>query len=424
MHALLRSLAVVALLTGPAAGALAEPTAPAEIEALRAFTRSAMEEARVRGAAVALLRDGRPVWVETFGVADERSGAKVTRGTVFQAASLGKVVAAYAALLQIEDGVWSYDMRTSSPRMPVPENCEPPTLAELLSHSAGLGNDLRARRFSAACHPPAPFSYAGQGYLVLQDLFGASGESAERFVRRRVFEPLGMQTATFALPAGRNVATGHADLLYGVLSGNALAPWLAVGRSVLAAAMAGIAFVVVLTWRRANAVRAAAASALEVLAGMLLVAMMGASVVVPVAPWSDRIMLPSSLHASIDDLSRFAAELLDPTLVSRAARDRLLAPRVPIDEQLSWAAGIGCERTGGVTSYWQWGSNPGFQSLLVLVPEQRSALVVLTNTGGFADVLLGGTGGYAMAKRVARRALGIRARWDLYRPAPEVPRSP
>lgn len=419
MNAPLRSLAVVALLSVVAGASRAAPEPASDVASLRAFTRSAMAEARVRGAAVALLRDGQPVWVEAFGVADERSDEPVTRETVFQAASLGKVVAAYAALVKVEDGAWSLDMPAASPRMPVRDGCEAPTLAQLLSHSAGLGNDLLAARFEPACHPPAPFSYAGQGYLVLQDLFGdPAGADAERFIRQRVFDPLGMTTATFAQPPGANVATGYADLLYGVVSGNALGPWLVVGYAALALALAALVWVLLLTWRHTSAVRAAAASALEALGAMLLVAMLGVSVIVPVAPWSDRVMLPSSLHASIDDLARFAAELLHPTLVPPAARDLLLAPRVRIDEQLSWAAGIGREQTGNVTSYWQWGSNPGFQSLLVLVPEQQTALVVLTNTGGFADVLLGTTGGYAMAKQVARRALGIPGRWDLYRAPP------
>ncbi len=39
--------------------------------------------------------------------------------------------------------------------------------------------------------------------------------------------------------------------------------------------------------------------------------------------------------------------------------------------------------------------------------------VVLTNTGGFLDHVNRRVGGYNMAKRVAREALGIRGRWDL-----------
>ena len=44
---------------------------------------------------------------------------------------------------------------------------------------------------------------------------------------------------------------------------------------------------------------------------------------------------------------------------------------------------------------------------------------MLTNTGGFADVVSRRRGGYNAAKRIARRALGVNGRWDLARPAPD-----
>jgi len=420
MHVPHAFLATAILLIGRVAAAdPSPPAAPTDPGALRDFTRAVMEESRVRGAAVAVWREGRPVWIETFGVADERSGAPVTRRTVFQAASLGKVVAAWAALIEIEDGTWSLEMPARSSRMPLRVGCDPPTLGELLSHTAGLGNDLSARHFEAACHPPAPFAYAGQGYLVLQDLFGdASGERAERFVQQRIFQPLAMVGATFGAPSGDDVATGHADLVYGLLSGDAVGPSRTAGLVGVAAAVSLLGVALAWMGRRTGGVRAALFGAVGVLVGAAVLAAAGAAAIAPLSPRAPEIRLPSSLQANIDDLATFAGELLEPTLVSRAARDRLFEPRVRVDDELSWSSGIGIERTGDVVSWWQWGSNPGFQSLLVVVPERRAAVVVLTNTGGFSDVLLGTPRGHAMAKRVARRVLGVCGRWDLRHPAP------
>jgi hypothetical protein len=70
-------------------------------------------------------------------------------------------------------------------------------------------------------------------------------------------------------------------------------------------------------------------------------------------------------------------------------------------------------------TYWQWGSNPGFQSLLVIEPRREEAIVVLTNRGTVID-LVSGHGDYGAAKQIARRALGINGRWDLYRSAPKA----
>lgn len=382
-----------------------------------------MDDAAVRGAGVALLRGGRVVWLEGFGVRDQRSGEPVTPQTVFQAASLGKVVAAYGALLRVQDGDWQLSMPVASERLEIAPGCRPPTLVDLLSHRSGLGNDLRAAHLTPECRPPAPFSYSGQGYLVLQELFGdVSGRSAQAFLRERVFEPLGMTSATYAQPRGNDVAIGHADSIYAVLSGTALGAERAWAAALGLAAGVSFALLAAFSWRAHARLRSGAIVALEALAIAALGLGAASLRFVPVAPWDTAIMLPSSLHASAEDLAKFAAELLRPRLLSPALRDQLFAPRGEIDDQLAWGAGIGVDRIpsegGSVASYWQWGSNPGFQGLLVAVPERGDAIVVLTNTGGFADVLLGHRGGYVMAKRLARRALGLNGRWDLWRDAP------
>ena len=99
------------------------------------------------------------------------------------------------------------------------------------------------------------------------------------------------------------------------------------------------------------------------------------------------------------------------------AANRLFETRTRIDDRRGWTPGIGVElvpsAAGAVTTYWQWGSNPGFQGLLVLVPERRDAIVVLTNTGGFADVVLDDRGGYVLSRRIAERALGLEGLWSL-----------
>ncbi len=394
--------------------------------ALRDFLVEEMAATGVRGASVALLRDGHVVWLEGFGVADERDDGVVGPGTVFQTASLGKVVAAYAALLRVADGDWALDMPARSDRLQIRPGCPRPTLAMLLSHSAGLGNDLRAERFEPGCDLPAPFSYAGQGYLVVQDLFGdASGDAAESFARERIFEPLGMTSATFRPPdpmlvpptAGGRLATGHADLLYAALAGKGFSSERGAAIAALVAGLVMVGLVAARVGRPGARARGLVFLGVGGVAVVLVEIAVLATRTTPVAPWSDATLLPSSLHASADDMARFAAELLDPTLVAPEGRDLLFEAHASIDERRAWTPGIGVEWVptgeGTVRTFWQWGSNPGFQGLLVLVPSRRDAIVVLTNTGGFADVVLDDRGGYVLARRLARRALALDGRWTL-----------
>jgi CubicO group peptidase (beta-lactamase class C family) len=409
------ALLVIGLLLLPEEPASAEPSQ--EIGELRTSVARSLERARVRGASVALIREGEVVWIEAFGVKDERNGEPVTPHTVFEAASLGKVVAAYAALILVEDGRWSLEMPARSTRLDLEPDCEAPRLVELLAHTAGLSNNLLASRFGPACHPPAPFSYAGQGYLVLQDAIETeTGEPVEQFMQKQVFRPLGMDRSTYAWPTTADRATGHVDLVYGTLT-------LSAGGSALTLAIASALLVIVLCiaasrriWRRGTPRRALALIALSWALALGALVGAGSLALVPVESMMRRVLLPASLHSSVEDLARFTQELLDPRLMRDETRDLLWVPRVDAGPGLAWGTGIGIDRSTQPTTYWQWGSNPGFQSLLVLEPQGRNAIIVLTNTGGFLDFLSARTGGYNAAKQIARRALGIQGQWDLRSP--------
>jgi CubicO group peptidase (beta-lactamase class C family) len=411
------SVFTLLVLAAPVAEARADAAA---IDALRTATVQELERSRVRGAGLALIRNGRLVWAESFGVADERSGESVTSRTVFQAASLGKVVAALTALTLVEEGRWALDMQVRSGSLEVPEGCASPTLLHLLSHSAGLSNDLSAEEFHSGCQPGSSFSYAGQGFSVLQELLEEElGEPAEQVVERRVLRPLGMEHSTFVPAAARNRATGHVDVVLALLGGMLRGPWLLAGGLTLLLAAAACIWLNLRTWRRRRRRAAIALIALQWIALLALLVATGSRVIAPIEPGSKRVLLAASLHTSIEDMSRLALELVRPREISVEVRDMLFEPRVDAGRGIAWGAGIGVDRSTQPTTWWHWGSNPGFQSLLVLEPGRGDAIVVLTNTGGGLDNLVEDLGGYNFAKKIARQALGIPGTWDLRRTAPK-----
>jgi hypothetical protein len=72
---------------------------------LERFVPEYLREEEVPGAAVALIRDGKVVWTEGYGVINAITGEPVTPDALFEVASNSKVVTAYVALRLVDQGV-------------------------------------------------------------------------------------------------------------------------------------------------------------------------------------------------------------------------------------------------------------------------------------------------------------------------------
>jgi CubicO group peptidase (beta-lactamase class C family) len=189
-----------------------------------------MRHHRVPGASIAVVDDLEIAWAKGYGVLESGSAEPVTTGTLFQAASIGKVVVAVAALHQVERGTLDLDedvnRRLTSWKVPGNEFTAkaPVTLRRLLSHTAGVTvhgfrgyapgearPDLRQVLDGAppANSPPirvdtvpgTRFRYSGGGYQIVQQLLeDVTGRSFPVLLRETVLEPWGMTATTFESP--------------------------------------------------------------------------------------------------------------------------------------------------------------------------------------------------------------------------------
>ena len=116
---------------------------------LEIFIPDFMDEQRIPGLAIALIRDGKIAWTEGFGVANVITRRPVTADTLFEVASNGKVLTAYIALRLVDQGVLSLDAPLNSylpePWLPASEYRDAITLRHVLSHSSGLGHGAFSR---------------------------------------------------------------------------------------------------------------------------------------------------------------------------------------------------------------------------------------------------------------------------------------
>jgi hypothetical protein len=103
-----------------------------------------MQTARVPGLAVAVLHDGKLTGVRAFGVRDATSLDPARADTIFEAASLSKVVTAYTALRLVQQGKLALDTPLVT-WAPSPCDTDQPlaakiTLRHALTHSTGFRN--------------------------------------------------------------------------------------------------------------------------------------------------------------------------------------------------------------------------------------------------------------------------------------------
>ncbi|GAA1215579.1 serine hydrolase domain-containing protein [Kitasatospora nipponensis] len=122
----------------------------------------------------------------------------------FPLASVTKMLAAYAALVAVEEGVFELD----DPAGPAGS-----TVRHLLAHTSGLAFDDHR----TVAEPGTRRLYSNAGFDVLAEtLAKAAGIPFERYVAEAVFEPLGMADSaidtTHRTPAGAGGVSTAADL--------------------------------------------------------------------------------------------------------------------------------------------------------------------------------------------------------------------
>ncbi len=188
-----------------------------------------MESEGVPGLGIALVHEGEIVWEAAFGVTNTFTGDPVTTGSVFEVQSIGKPVAAYAALALVESGALELDEPISGdldrPWPSPSEWSDQITLRQLLSHTSGLSNRLYPLDKTIRFEPGDRFSYSNVGYQYLQAAIeDVAGLPLDQVANETTFAPLGMNSSTFAdrSEVTSRLVSGH--ITYGAL----LAPLVAV----------------------------------------------------------------------------------------------------------------------------------------------------------------------------------------------------
>jgi CubicO group peptidase (beta-lactamase class C family) len=293
--------------------------------ALDTLLPALLDSAGVPGLALALVSHGRIVWAQGFGSRREAEIGPIDTATVFEAASLGKPVFAYAVIKLVDEGRFDLDRPLSS-YQPLPDLAKDPryqriTARMVLSHTSGLPNEVvPGEHLSLQFDPGTRFGYSGAGFVYLQRVIeGVIRMTLDSFMRQLVFQPLHMTRSSYRWQPrfAANLATGHDDYE---------------------------------TPRPTTKPTTASAAA--------------------------------SLHTTAADYGRFLVAMLDTTGIRTRPIRSMLAQETVVTREISWGLGWALQQTDSGRVFWHWGdnSNSGYTSYVQGDPWRGTGFVFFSNS--------------------------------------------
>jgi CubicO group peptidase (beta-lactamase class C family) len=334
----------------------ARPADPA-FRSLDSTVASLVRDSQVPGLAVGVVRDGRLVFANGYGVRRLGSPAPVTTRSLFHMASVTKPFVATAIMQLVERGSVKLDapVATYLPYFRVKDTASARiTVRQMLTHTSGmrdvtdyrwdhpeyddgaLERYVRGLADSTLLWPPGTrFRYSNIAFEVLADVIAkVSGVPFETYMRREILVPVGMRSSTLMKPeADTSLLTSPH------VQGSA-------GTSV-----AGEHF----PYNRPHAASSTLVSNIEDMSRWALVNLQRGTID------GRQILRPSSYEV-----------LWSPQVGTNAPPGSVSGDSVG----LSWFLG----RLDGRRTVVHSGGDNGYRSYLILVPDARVAVVIMTNS--------------------------------------------
>jgi D-alanyl-D-alanine carboxypeptidase len=307
----------------------------AHADTVDAIVRKQMEKQHIPGLVLAVVKDGKPVKVHGYGLANLELATPATPKSVFRIGSLSKQFLAAAIMLLANDGRLALDDKAARYLDDAPPAWQDITIRHLLTHTSGLIREAPAfallkvqsdaEVIKSAYAAPLLFTpgekwqYSNLGYFILAEIITrVSGQPWPQFVDTRVFKPLSMTSSA-------------------VTSVTPIIPYRADGY----------------VYRNRQYEHASTLLALR----------------------------PSGAFMStMSDLLKWDAALNAGALLPQTTLNAMWTA-TPLNDGTSWPYGFGWEVTeiGTHRAIQHGGTIPGFRSYYLRLPDDRLSVIVLTN---------------------------------------------
>ncbi len=187
----------------------AQGQSPTTNAAVTHYVNAEMQREHIPGLSLLVVKNGKIVRADGFGLANVELQVPVKPETVFQSGSVGKQFTATAVMMLVEEGKIALDDPLTKYFADAPPSWKDASVRELLGHTAGFGDypknfnfrkdwtedqELKLIESIPLAFPPGTkWDYSNLGYLTLGILIHrVTGEFYGDFLQQRIFQPLGM----------------------------------------------------------------------------------------------------------------------------------------------------------------------------------------------------------------------------------------
>jgi CubicO group peptidase (beta-lactamase class C family) len=298
------------------------------IERLEKDIPDLMQKADVPGMSAALIRNGKLVWTHSFGVKNAETSEPVTNDTIFEAASLSKVVAAYGVLKLVDEGKLDLDIPLNkylgnNYDVGDDSRLDLITARRVLSHTSGFPNwrPDGSKTLPINFTPGEKFSYSGEGFVYLSRVVEKiTNMKFEDYMQKAVLQPLRMTSSSFQWRDEYDKRAVHRHNALGKKS------FRNEGKEANAAA---------------------------------------------------------SLRTTPNDYAQFVIALLNGKGLKKKTWNEMLTPQIKVNEkypQLSWGLGVGLEAMEEGKYFWHWGDQGDSKCFVAALAKPKNAVVFFTNS--------------------------------------------
>jgi CubicO group peptidase (beta-lactamase class C family) len=295
----------------------------------------------VPGACVLVIKQGKVLYKKAYGLANLEEKIATTTETNYRLASVTKQFTAMSIMILAERGRLSHESKLTDFFPDFPAYSKQITIRHLLTHTSGVADyedlipegttaqlkdqqvlDLVKQQKDPLFRPGSRFRYSNSGYALLALIVEkASGELFPEFLRKNIFEPLGMSN-TVAYEEGVSVVPNRA---YGYSQGP-------------------------------NGFQRKDQSLTSAVLG------------------------DGGIYSSVEDLYRWDQALDSARLVSRETLTQAFTPgAMTSHDGRAYGFGWFIETYRGLQTVWHYGSTVGFGTAIERFPDRKFTVIVLIN---------------------------------------------